>query len=85
LNTDRTGSGGYRRAGAALLNNDYLNRDLGNSSAPDVPHLFIASFMYELPVGKGRGLTINAPYPVELVFGGTSTPRQLQLGVHFAF
>jgi hypothetical protein len=53
-----------------LLNQDQFNRALGTNSAPDVPHLFIGSFMYELPVGKGRGWMTNAPYPVELLLGG---------------
>ncbi|MGA2772699.1 MAG: TonB-dependent receptor [Bryobacteraceae bacterium] len=53
-----------------LLNNDQFNKALGNSSAPDVPQLLIGSFVYELPVGKGRGLMSKAPYPVELAFGG---------------
>ena len=38
-----------------LLNQDQYNRALGNASAPDVPHLFIGSFVYELPFGKGPG------------------------------
>jgi len=53
-----------------LLNLDTYNRALGNSSAPDVPHLFIGSFVYQLPFGKGRSLMGNAAYPVDLFFGG---------------
>ena len=53
-----------------LLNQDQVNRALGNASAPDVPHLFIGSFVYELPFGKGRGMMTNASYPVQLLLGG---------------
>lgn len=53
-----------------LLNQDQFNRALGNASAPDVPHLFIGSFVYDLPFGRGRGLMRNAAYPVEVLLGG---------------
>ncbi len=53
-----------------LLNQDQFNRALGTNSAPDVPHLFIGSFVYELPIGKGRGWMTNASYPAELLLGG---------------
>ena len=53
-----------------LLNQDQFNRALGNSSAPDVPHLFIGSFVYELPFGKGRWLMNTASRPVDLLLGG---------------
>jgi hypothetical protein len=53
-----------------LLNQDQFNRALGNSSAPDVPHLFIGSFVYELPFGKGRTYMSHASTPVDLALGG---------------
>jgi len=53
-----------------LLNQDYLNKGLGNSSAPDVPQLFIGSFVYQFPVGKGRALLKGAAAPVDMLFGG---------------
>jgi Carboxypeptidase regulatory-like domain/TonB dependent receptor len=53
-----------------LVNQDQFNRALGNASAPDVPQLFIGSFAYELPVGKGRQWMTNAPSAVELLLGG---------------
>ena len=69
-----------------LLNQDQYNRGLGNASAPDVPHLFIGSFVYELPFGKGRGLMSNASYPVELLLGGwqVSGITTIQHGVPLA-
>jgi hypothetical protein len=53
-----------------LPNQDRFNRALGNASAPDVPQLFIGSFVYQLPVGKGRDWMTNASYPMELLLGG---------------
>lgn len=53
-----------------LLNQDQFNRALGNSSAPDVPHLFIGSFIYQLPVGKGKQFMGSAPYVADLLLGG---------------
>lgn len=53
-----------------LLNLDTYNRALGNSSAPDVPHLFIGSFVYQLPFGRGRAWMKNAARPLDLVAGG---------------
>ena len=69
-----------------LLNQDQFNRALGNSSAPDVPHLFIGSFVYELPFGKGRGLMSNASMPVQTLFGGwqVSGITTIQHGVPLA-
>jgi hypothetical protein len=53
-----------------LLNQDTYNRALGNASAPDVPQLFIGSFLYELPFGKGRTFMRSAPRAADLAIGG---------------
>ena len=53
-----------------LLNQDQFNRALGNSSAPDIPNLFIGSFVYQLPIGRGRDLLSHASYPLDLIVGG---------------
>ncbi|HZR28908.1 MAG TPA: carboxypeptidase regulatory-like domain-containing protein [Terriglobales bacterium] len=49
---------------------DRFNRGLGTASAPDIPHNFIASFVYELPFGKGRDWMSNAPTVVDTILGG---------------
>jgi len=69
-----------------LLNQDQFNRALGNASAPDVPQLFIGSFVYQIPVGKGRDWMRNAAYPVELLLGGwqMSGIATIQSGVPLA-
>jgi len=53
-----------------LLTHDQYNKALGNASAPDVPHLFIGSFVYALPFGRGQSLMKSAPAPVDLILGG---------------
>ena len=51
---------------------DRYNYGLGSSSssAPDVPHNFIASFVYELPFGKGRDWMSNPSTAVDTILGG---------------
>lgn len=38
----------------------------------DVPHRFVASVLYDVPVGKGRSLLSSAPRAVDAVLGGWS-------------
>ena len=51
---------------------DTFNKGLGStsSSAPDVPQNFVASFVYELPFGKGRHWMSAAPVAMDTVLGG---------------
>jgi hypothetical protein len=47
--------------------------DIGStrgSVSPDLRHRFVASYIYELPVGKGRPFMKNAARPVDAVLGG---------------
>ena len=69
-----------------LPNQDQFNKALGDSSAPDVPQLFIGSFVYQLPVGRGRDFLRSAPAPVEYLLGGwqVSGIVDIQSGVPLA-
>jgi hypothetical protein len=49
---------------------DTLNRGLGTGKAPDVPHVFSASYLYELPFGKGRRFLGQIPRALDLAIGG---------------
>jgi hypothetical protein len=49
---------------------DTLNRGPGTGKAPDVPHVFSASYLYELPFGKDRKFLGNIPRALDLVIGG---------------
>jgi hypothetical protein len=47
-----------------------LNRGVGTGKAPDVPHVFVASYLYELPFGKGRMFLGDIPRALDFVIGG---------------
>jgi hypothetical protein len=49
---------------------DTLNRGLGTGKAPDVPHVFVASYVYELPFGRGRRFLTDIPRAADLILGG---------------
>jgi len=49
---------------------DTLNRGVGTGKAPDVPHVFAASYLYELPLGKGRKFLSDIPRALDFVIGG---------------
>src|SRR6202041_3729599 len=49
---------------------DNLNRAVGTSQAPDVPQNFIASFVYQLPFGRGREWLGKSFLPPHLFFFG---------------
>ena len=49
---------------------DSLNRGVGTGKAPDVPHNFVASYLYELPFGKGRKFLSGIPRAADLIIGG---------------
>ena len=69
-----------------LVNQDQFNRALGDASAPDVPQLFIGSFIYQLPFGKGQTWLQKASRPLELALGGwqISGITTIQTGVPLA-
>ncbi|MFN0106967.1 MAG: hypothetical protein ACKV2U_33345, partial [Bryobacteraceae bacterium] len=52
-----------------FLDNSNLRRDRGRSEF-NVDHRIVASFVYELPVGKGQKYMTNAPAAVNAVLGG---------------
>ena len=39
-------------------------------SNQDVPHNFVASYIYELPIGRGKRFLAGAPAPVNAIIGG---------------
>ena len=49
---------------------DTLNRGLGTGKAPDVPHVFVASYLYELPFGRNRKFLSDIPRAVDFILGG---------------
>jgi Carboxypeptidase regulatory-like domain/TonB dependent receptor len=49
---------------------DNLNRAVGTSQAPNVPQNFIATFVYQLPFGRGRQWLSNSSRATDLLLGG---------------
>jgi len=47
-----------------------INRGVGTGKAPDIPHVFSASYVYELPFGKGRKFLGDIPRALDFVIGG---------------
>lgn len=61
---------------------DRVSRGLGTSQAPDIPQSLIASFVYQLPFGRGQQWLSGASRAAELLVGGwqLSTITTLQSG-----
>lgn len=53
----------------SALSRDYKVWDRGYNTY-HVPHRFVGSWVYELPVGRGRTLLPNLPAPLEALLGG---------------
>jgi hypothetical protein len=66
---------------------DRLNRGEGTNQAPDIPQSLIASFSYQLPIGKGQLWFSGASGPAQLLLGGweLSTITILQSGKPLTF
>ena len=53
-----------------LPGQDRLNYGVGNEQAPNVPHNFVASLVYQLPFGRGRQWLTSSPRAVDALVGG---------------
>jgi outer membrane receptor protein involved in Fe transport len=53
----------------SALSREYKQWDKGHNTY-DVPHRFIGTWVYELPVGRGRSVLANMPAALEAVLGG---------------
>ncbi len=56
-------------AGGGLVQNSYNLKDEKSVSYQDIPHTFVISYLYELPVGKGKRF-LNREGVTDKVFGG---------------
>lgn len=67
--------------------NDRYNYGEGTNQAPNVPHNFIANFVYQLPFGRGQHWLGNAPRVVDTALGGwqISSITKLQSGTPLVF
>jgi hypothetical protein len=66
---------------------DQYNWGPGTNQAPDTPQNFIATFVYQLPFGRGRQWLSNSSRPVDLLVGGwqLSSITSLQSGEALTF
>ncbi len=66
---------------------DRVNRGEGTSQAPNIPQNFIASLVYQLPVGRGQRWLSATNRPTTLLLGGwqLSTITKLQSGNPLTF
>jgi carboxypeptidase family protein len=66
---------------------DKFNRGEGTNQAPDIPQNFIASFIYQLPFGRGQQWLSTASRPAQILLGGwqVSTITKLQSGSPLTF
>jgi hypothetical protein len=56
----------------STISTEYKKWDKGHSTF-DVPHRFVASFVYELPFGRGKKYGASINKAIDLVFGGWQT------------
>jgi hypothetical protein len=56
----------------STISTEYKKWDKGRSTF-DVPHRFVGSFVYELPVGRGKQFGSTMPKAVDLALGGWQT------------
>jgi hypothetical protein len=56
-------------SGGGSVQNSFNLRNEKALSYQDIPHTFVVSYIYELPVGKGKKF-LNKPGPVDKVLGG---------------
>lgn len=56
-------------SGGGSVQNSFNLRNEKALSYQDIPHTFVVSYIYELPIGKGKKF-LNKPGPVDKVLGG---------------
>jgi hypothetical protein len=67
---DVEGTTGWALAGSSAIR-DYYNLAAEKSvDGNDIPHSFVLSYIYEIPVGKGKPVGSNLSAPVNAIIGG---------------
>lgn len=57
-------------AGGGAIQNPYNRRGEKSLSNQDIPHIFVVSYIYELPVGRGKKILGNSGKAANAVIGG---------------
>ncbi|MCU1225201.1 MAG: Oar protein [Edaphobacter sp.] len=64
------GNNGWAASGPTSIRNYYNLAAEKSVDANDIPQSLVVSYIYELPVGRGRKLASGASWPVNTVIGG---------------
>jgi hypothetical protein len=67
---DVAGNNGWSNAGPTSIRNYYNLAAEKSVDGNDIPHSLVVSYIYELPVGRGKKLGSNLSKPVDAIVGG---------------
>jgi hypothetical protein len=67
---DVEGNNGWANSGPTSIRNYYNLAAEKSVDGADIPHSLVISYIYELPIGKGRALGSNVSKPVDAIVGG---------------
>ncbi|WP_260473150.1 TonB-dependent receptor [Edaphobacter aggregans] len=67
---DVEGNNGWANSGPTSIRNYYNLAAEKSVDGADIPHSLVVSYIYELPIGKGKSLGSNLSTPVNAVVGG---------------
>jgi hypothetical protein len=64
------GNNGWANSGPTSIRNYYNLAAEKSVDGADIPHSLVVSYIYELPIGKGKALGSNLSTPVNAIVGG---------------
>jgi Carboxypeptidase regulatory-like domain/TonB dependent receptor-like, beta-barrel len=67
---DVEGNNGWANSGATSIRNYYNLAAEKSVDGADIPHSLVISYIYELPIGKGKSVGSNLSKPVDAIVGG---------------
>jgi hypothetical protein len=67
---DVEGNNGWANSGPTSIRNYYNLAAEKSVDGADIPHSLVISYIYELPIGKGKVLGSNLSKPVDAIVGG---------------
>jgi Carboxypeptidase regulatory-like domain/TonB dependent receptor len=67
---DVEGNNGWANSGPTSIRNYYNLAAEKSVDGADIPHSLVISYIYELPIGKGKAVGSNLSKPVDAIVGG---------------
>ena len=64
------GNNGWANSGPTSIRNYYNLAAEKSVDGADIPHSLVVSYIYELPIGKGKALGSNLSTPINAIVGG---------------